>query len=134
MRWSSAASSALPARSVRTTRCSTSRAAIAVVAGVCGAASGILGRIDELDADPLVDPAFRFVARHPDLADLASVRDVRATIRLEVEPDDLDRPDLLDALGQQIDLRADQVGDRERLVARQHVDAHVALGSQLAVD
>ena len=59
-------------------------------------------------------------------ADLAGVGDVRPAIGLQVEPDDLDRPDLLDPLGQQVDLGADQVGDRERLVARQDVDPHVA--------
>jgi hypothetical protein len=32
---------------------------------------------------------------------------VRAPIGLEVEPDDLDRPDLVDAIRQEVDLRPD---------------------------
>jgi hypothetical protein len=57
----------------------------------------------ELDPDALVDAALGFVAGDADRADLAGVRDVRAAIGLEVEPDDLDRPDLGDALGQEVD-------------------------------
>src|SRR5262245_25138209 len=92
-----------------------------------------LGR-RELDADALVDPALRFVAGHPDRPDLAGVRDVGPAVGLEVEPDDLDRPDLLDPGREQVDLRADEVRDRERLVAGQDVDADLALGPELLVD
>ena len=51
---------------------------------------------------------------------------MRAAVGLQVEAHDLDRADLLDALGQQVDLRADEVRDRERLRAWQQVDPDVA--------
>ena len=50
----------------------------------------------------------RLVAGDPDATDLARVGDVRPAVGLEVEPDDLDRPDLLDPLGQQVDLGPDR--------------------------
>src|SRR6185436_10628984 len=59
-------------------------------------------RVDELDPDPLVDAPLRFVARDADAADLARVGHMRPSVGLEVEADDLDRPDLLDPLGKQV--------------------------------
>ena len=90
-------------------------------------------RVAEFDADPLVDPALGFVAGHADPADLAGIGDMCPAVGLEVEPDDLDGPDLLDARRQEVDLRADEIRDRERLVARQDRDPHVALGGQFGV-
>ncbi len=52
------------------------------------------GSVDELDPNPLVDPALGFVAGHPDPADLRRARDVRPAVGLQVKADDLDRPDL----------------------------------------
>ncbi len=55
-------------------------------------------------------------------------------VGLEVEAHDLDRANLLDAFGQEVHLRPDQVGDRKRLLAREHVDADVARSKELLVD
>ena len=66
--------------------------------------------------------------------DLAGVRDVRSAVGLQVQADDLDRADLLDARRQKVDLGPDEVRDGEGLVARQDVDAHVAGAPQLLVD
>ena len=54
-------------------------------------------------------------------------------VGLQVEADDLDRPDALDALGQQVDLGPDQVGDREGLGTRQDIDPDVAIRGKLRV-
>src|SRR4051812_15675712 len=98
MPWSSALSSALPARSVRTTAYGTPVAATASMAGVVGSVIAS-GRVDQFDADALVDAALGLVAGDLDATDFAGVGDVRPAIGLQVEPDDLDRPDLLDARG-----------------------------------
>src|SRR5436190_22200783 len=141
MPWNRALSSALLARSVRTTRYGIPLASIASIAGVVGSmlsdleVGGAGGRrFIEGDPDPLVDPAFALVARDADPPDLAGVGDVCPAVGLEVEPVDLDRPDLLDPLGQQVDLGPDQVRDGERLGARKDVDADVARGVELRVD
>ena len=142
MPWKRALSSALPARSVRTTRYGMPVASMASIAGVVGSMrvrrlrlGGLLRRrILERDADALVDAALALVAGDPDRPDLAGVRHVGPAIGLEVEPDDLDGPDLLDPLGQQVDLGPDEVRDGERLGAREDVDPDVARGGQLGVD
>ena len=73
------------------------RLALSAVQGSVVQGSGVQGSVDQLDPDPLVDPALRFVAGDPDPADLARVRDVRPAVGLEVEADDLDRSDLGDS-------------------------------------
>ena len=80
-------------------------------------------RVYELKTDALVDAALGFVARDVDRSDLARVGDVGAAIGLKVKALDVDDPDLGDALRQQVDLGADQVGDGKGLVAGQ--EAHV---------
>src|SRR5829696_3516301 len=82
--------------------------------------------VHELETDALVDPALGLVARDADATHLARVRNVGAAVGLQVEADDLDGSNLLDPLGEQVDLRPDEVRDRERLGAWEHVDAHVA--------
>src|SRR4029077_13494326 len=79
--------------------------------------SSVGGGRHELDADALVDPALGLVADDPDPADLAGVGDMRPAIGLEVEADDLDRPDLHDARREQVDLRPDEIRYREGLIA-----------------
>src|SRR5438477_8140705 len=81
---------------------------------------------DELDPDALVDATLRLVADDLDPADLSGVGDVGPAIGLEIQPDDLDRPDLGDARREEVDLRSDEIGDGERLVARQDVDLDLA--------
>jgi len=54
------------------------------------------GSVDQLDPNPLVDPALGFVAGHPDPADFRRARNVRPAVGLEVEADDLDRSNLGD--------------------------------------
>src|SRR4249919_1287501 len=85
--------------------------------GACAAGSRAhsirSGEVGQLDPDPLVDPTLGLVARDADAADLARVGDVGPTVRLEIEPHDLDRPDLLDAGRQEVDLGPDEVRDRE---------------------
>src|SRR3990170_1898584 len=126
--WSSALSSGLPATAVRTTRKSSPDPSSAASAGV-----SLRSGVGDLDPDPLVDTPLRLVAGHPDGADLAGVGDVGAAIGLEVETDDLDGADLTDALGQQVDLRADEVGDREGLLARQDLHPDLAVRDDLLV-
>jgi len=53
-------------------------------------------RVDELEADSVVDAARGLEAGYADAAHLATVRHVRAPVGLQVEADDLDRPDRLD--------------------------------------
>src|SRR4051794_5621663 len=55
-------------------------------------------------------------------------------VGLEVEPDDLDRPNLVNPFWQKVDLRPNEIGDRERLLAWQDIDSDVPLGSKLVVD
>src|SRR5665647_3293942 len=88
----------------------------------------------EGDPDPLVDPPLGLVAGDTDRAHLPGVRDVGAAVGLEVKAHDLDRPDLLDAVRQEVHLRPDQVRDREGFFAREHVDADVAGTEELLVD
>ena len=59
---------------------------------------------------------------------------MRPPVGLQVKPDDLDGADLLDAGRQEVDLRPDEVGDREGFVAREHVDPNVSCRGELGVD
>src|SRR6266478_1936684 len=74
------------------------------------------------DADPQPAEALAFVLDLHDLdpAYLRSRRDVRTAVGLLVEADDVHDPDLLDLRRYQVRRRADDVGNRERVVAGQN--------------
>ena len=57
-----------------------------------------------------------------------------APVGLQVETRDLHRPHLHDAFGKQIDLRANQIWDLERLFARQNFDSYFASLPDLEID
>src|SRR5690606_6303767 len=87
-----------------------------------------------LQVDSLVDFTLAFVIHHSQPPDLRRVVDMRAAVRLEVQPFDLDDTDFFDALGQQVDLGADQVGDLEGLLAGEEFHPHRARVGDLGVD
>src|SRR6266536_6540973 len=89
--------------------------------------------VRDLDPDALVDAALGLIAGHPDVADFAGVGDVGPTVGLEIETDDLDRPDLADSGRQEIDLGPDEVRNGERLFARQDGYSDVMGREELAV-
>ena len=66
------------------------------------------------DAEALVDAALALVLDDADRADLPRVMDVEAAVGLEVESLDVDSADLLNGLGDEVDLGADEVGDGDR--------------------
>src|SRR5690606_24542990 len=73
---------------------------------VPGGADGLF----DPDLHPLVGPALRLGLHHLDLAHLEGRPDVGAAVGLAVEPDDVHHPDLLHPLGDQVHLRANEVG------------------------
>jgi len=81
-----------------------------------------------------VDATLGLVAGDADRADLAGVGDMRPAIGLQVEAHDLDRPDLVDPLGQEVDPGPDEVRDGEGLVSRQDRHADVSPRDELVVD
>jgi hypothetical protein len=78
--------------------------------------------VDQLDFESLIDLALAARPDDADPADLACVGHMRAAVGLRVELADRDDAHLGDPLGQEVDLRADQIGDRERFLARQDPD------------
>src|SRR5258708_32262146 len=74
------------------------------------------------DADAQAAEALALALDLDDLdpADLAGGCDVGSAVRLLVQAHDVDDPDLLDLPRHQVGRGADDVGQRERLVARQH--------------
>src|SRR5688572_33244303 len=60
--------------------------------------------------------------------------DVGTAVGLEVKTDDLDGANLADPLRQEIDLGADEVGDRERGIPGQDVHPNHAVAHELLVD
>src|SRR5665811_806732 len=101
--------------------------------GSSGAGRWLGQGINETDVDPLVDLALGARAGELDAADFAGIGDMCAAVRLEIEPDDLDRPDFLDCFWQEIDLRADQVRDLYRLCPRMNHHPDVTGGGDLLV-
>src|SRR4051812_3226995 len=89
--------------------------------------------IRQLDLQSLVRLPLRTRSDDVQRTDLPRVLDMCSAIRLQVEPDDLDRPHLGDRLRQQIDLRPDQIGDLECFVARQDSHEHVPTRAQLLI-
>src|SRR3954447_24254842 len=75
--------------------------------------------IGDLDPDALVALALRLGLDDADAADLIGRTHMGAAIDLLVEADDVDDTDLLDRLGDHVDLRADQVLVLHRGVPRQ---------------
>ena len=80
------------------------------------------------EAKALVDAAFGLVPGDADATDVASVGNVSAAVGLDVKAIDVDYADLGDALGQEVDLRPDQVGVDESSIARREAHADVARG------
>ena len=62
------------------------------------------------------------------------MRDVRAAVGLQIQPDNLDDANGLDSRRQQVHLRANQVRNGERLIARQKAHAHGVVLRQFLVD
>ena len=62
------------------------------------------------------------------------VIDVEAAVGLEVESLDVDGANLLNGLGDEVDLGADEVGDGEGLFTRVNGDVDGPLGGDLFVD
>src|SRR4029079_3021530 len=91
-------------------------------------------RVDDLQPDALVALALALRLDHTDPADLAGRMNVRATVGLLVEADDVHHTDLRDGLGNHRDFGADEilVHHRSRTGKERHFDG--AVGSQLVVD
>src|SRR3990172_8528288 len=83
-----------------------------------GTGLNMIGSDLERQHQALVGSALALVIDDAQRPDLTRVGDVSPAVGLQVEPLDLHDADLLDPLRQQADLRADQVGDGEGLLAR----------------
>src|SRR3990172_3265845 len=88
----------------------------------------------EFHDQTFIDLALALVVHDADRTHFPRVGDVGATVRLQIQPHDLDHPDLLDSLRQQVDLGSDQVWNLEGLLAGQDVGPHRPPGFHLAVD
>src|SRR5215813_2912341 len=73
--------------------------------------------------DALVDLPLALIVDYADVPHLKRVGYMRAAIRLQIETNDLYGTHLCYALWQQVNLRADQIRDLERLSPRQDADA-----------
>src|SRR5581483_9210087 len=95
--------------------------------------STVSSAIEHLDPDPLVALALRLGLHDADAADLVGAADMGAAVGLLVETDDVHDADLLDRLGDEVDLGADQVLVLHRSLPRQERDLDRSRRRELVV-
>src|SRR5580693_1325924 len=104
---------------------------------LCSAAASrgarLVGSVTDADAQAPEALALALDLDHLDPADLTGRGDVGAAVRLLVQADDVDDPDLLDLRRDQVGGGADDVGQRERLVPGQHPGVDAPVGADLGV-
>jgi DNA-binding SARP family transcriptional activator/energy-coupling factor transporter ATP-binding protein EcfA2 len=93
-----------------------------------------VSRVDDLQANSLVALALALGLRHADPPDLAGGPNVRTAVGLLVEADDVDDADLGHGVGDQADLRPDEILVEDGLGAREEAHLDGAVGRELLVD
>src|SRR6185437_322232 len=89
--------------------------------------------VGDADAEAAEALALALDLHDLDPAHRSSGSDVGTAVRLLVQAHDVDDPDLLDLGRYQVRRGADDVGERERLVTRQHAYVDAPVGGDLGV-
>src|SRR4051794_26555293 len=87
-----------------------------------------------IDIDALVDAALALIFADAQMTDLARVSDMRATIRLQIQPDNFNGAHFGNARRQQVDLGANQIRNLKGLFTREALDTNVTLCRHFRID